>query len=135
MPFGLPRRSWWPRCRAGSRWSIEQDELDLKPASADRGVPAARHEHQRAQLLRRSTTPGAGAQGAAAADDAQLLTTRWQLLVTGKVVHGEPAAEVVADTFTHLAHHRGQLSVYLRLTGRSRCRRSTGPPPTTRRFG
>jgi uncharacterized damage-inducible protein DinB len=24
---------------------------------------------------------------------------------------------VISDTFTHLAHHRGQLTVYLRLNG------------------
>ena len=27
----------------------------------------------------------------------------------------KPRYEVIADTFTHLAHHRGQLTVYLRL--------------------
>jgi uncharacterized damage-inducible protein DinB len=27
----------------------------------------------------------------------------------------QPRHIVIADTFTHLAHHRGQLSVYLRL--------------------
>ena len=36
-------------------------------------------------------------------------------LVAGKVVMEKPRYEVVADTFTHLAHHRGQLTVYLRL--------------------
>jgi uncharacterized damage-inducible protein DinB len=28
-----------------------------------------------------------------------------------------PRRLVVANTFTHLAHHRGQLTVYLRLLG------------------
>jgi uncharacterized damage-inducible protein DinB len=28
-----------------------------------------------------------------------------------------PRHVVVEDTFTHLAHHRGQLTVYLRLNG------------------
>jgi uncharacterized damage-inducible protein DinB len=27
----------------------------------------------------------------------------------------DPRYKVIADTFTHLAHHRGQLTVYLRL--------------------
>ena len=35
----------------------------------------------------------------------------------GKVVMEKPRYEVIADTFTHLAHHRGQLTVYLRLNG------------------
>jgi uncharacterized damage-inducible protein DinB len=28
-----------------------------------------------------------------------------------------PRYVVIGDTFTHLAHHRGQLTVYLRLNG------------------
>ena len=45
------------------------------------------------------------------------LATSWQLRVAGKVVLENPRHIVIADTFTHLAHHRGQLSVYLRLAG------------------
>ena len=43
------------------------------------------------------------------------LATKWKLLVGGQVVMEDPRYKVVADTFTHLAHHRGQLTVYLRL--------------------
>jgi uncharacterized damage-inducible protein DinB len=50
-------------------------------------------------------------------DTDQHLTTSWKLLVGGRVVMEKPRYEVVADTFTHLAHHRGQLTVYLRLNG------------------
>jgi uncharacterized damage-inducible protein DinB len=39
----------------------------------------------------------------------------WRLLVSGRVVNEEPGHVVLRDTFTHLAHHRGQLTVYLRL--------------------
>ena len=45
------------------------------------------------------------------------LATPWKLLVAGRVVMEQPRYVVVADTFTHLAHHRGQLTVYLRLNG------------------
>ena len=31
------------------------------------------------------------------------------------MVNEDTRQNVVADTFTHLAHHRGQVSVYLRL--------------------
>ena len=55
-----------------------------------------------------------GRKALAAVDDARL-QTQWQLLVTGRVVNEDTRQNVVADTFTHLAHHRGQLSVYLRL--------------------
>ena len=37
--------------------------------------------------------------------------------MAGRVVMEKPRHEVIADTFTHLAHHRGQLTVYLRLNG------------------
>jgi uncharacterized damage-inducible protein DinB len=43
------------------------------------------------------------------------LMTPWKLLVGGNVVQESPRHAVIADTFTHLAHHRGQLTVYLRL--------------------
>ena len=45
------------------------------------------------------------------------MATSWKLLVTGQVVMEAARDVVIADTFTHLAHHRGQLSVYLRLLG------------------
>ena len=39
----------------------------------------------------------------------------WQLRVSGNVVDEKPRYVMIADTFSHLAHHRGQLTVYLRL--------------------
>jgi uncharacterized damage-inducible protein DinB len=47
--------------------------------------------------------------------DDYLLTTNWKLLVKGNVVMDQPRHVVLVDTFSHLAHHRGQLTVYLRL--------------------
>jgi uncharacterized damage-inducible protein DinB len=47
-----------------------------------------------------------------------LLTTNWKLLVQGNVVMDQPRHVVLVDTFNHLAHHRGQLTVYLRLNDR-----------------
>jgi len=39
----------------------------------------------------------------------------WSLKVGGQVVFGGPRHEVVRNHLSHLVHHRGQLSVYLRL--------------------
>lgn len=39
----------------------------------------------------------------------------WQLRVSGHVVDERPRYVQIADTLMHLAHHRGQLTVYLRL--------------------
>ena len=44
-----------------------------------------------------------------------LLTTKWRLRFGGKVVMEAPRHVVLRDTLNHLAHHRGQLTVYLRL--------------------
>jgi uncharacterized damage-inducible protein DinB len=33
----------------------------------------------------------------------------------GKALTEAPRSQQIADVFTHMAHHRGQLSVYLRL--------------------
>jgi len=43
------------------------------------------------------------------------LFTNWQLKMGDKVLDDRPRYQNVADVFTHLAHHRGQLTVYLRL--------------------
>jgi uncharacterized damage-inducible protein DinB len=51
--------------------------------------------------------------------DEFLMTTNWKLLAGGKVVMDQPRHIVLRDTFNHLAHHRGQLTVYLRLLGRT----------------
>ena len=53
------------------------------------------------------------------AKDDFLLTTNWKLLVAGKVVSDEPRHVVLRDTLNHLAHHRGQLTVYLRLNDKN----------------
>jgi len=48
--------------------------------------------------------------------DEFLLTTNWRLIAGGHVVLNQPRYIVLRDTLNHLAHHRGQLTVYLRLT-------------------
>ena len=42
-------------------------------------------------------------------------TTKWKLLAGGQVVMEQPRHIVLRETVNHLAHHRGQLTVYLRL--------------------
>ncbi len=50
--------------------------------------------------------------------DEFLLTTNWRLRAGGQVVMDQPRHVVLRDTMNHLAHHRGQLTVYLRLNDR-----------------
>jgi len=44
------------------------------------------------------------------------LLTPWRLIVGGHVVSEQPRYSAISDAvFSHLSHHRGQLTVYLRL--------------------
>ena len=49
------------------------------------------------------------------ASEDTIYNTNWQLKMKGQVVGDDPRYQVIQDTLTHLAHHRGQLTVYLRL--------------------
>ena len=49
--------------------------------------------------------------------DDYLFSTSWRLRAGGQIVMDQPRHVVLRDTLNHLAHHRGQLTVYLRLCG------------------
>jgi len=50
------------------------------------------------------------------ATDDHLLTTSWRLVAQGRVLAEQQRYVAIRDlTLNHLAHHRGQLTVYLRL--------------------
>jgi uncharacterized damage-inducible protein DinB len=92
-----------------------QDELDLNPPGGGGYQPPPTgtsrellHAHDQSVSAARDAIRGTS--------DEHLLTT-WKLLVAARVVQESARHEAIADTFTHLAHHRGQLSVYLRLNG------------------
>jgi uncharacterized damage-inducible protein DinB len=93
--------------------TILQDELDLNPPGGGGYKPPATDTS--AKLLQAfDDSVDQGRAALRGTSDAHL-TTPWKLLVGGKVVLENPRHVVLADTFTHLAHHRGQLTVYLRL--------------------
>jgi uncharacterized damage-inducible protein DinB len=94
--------------------AIRQDELDLNPGGSGYKAPGAMTGSE----LRETHEAGI-AKGLAALRETndEHLMTPWRLLVAGRVVDESPRHKVIADTLTHLAHHRGQLTVYLRLLG------------------
>ena len=57
----------------------------------------------------------ARARAAIAASKDEDYDVDWSLKVGGRVVMTQPRSEVVRTHISHLVHHRGQLTVYLRL--------------------
>jgi uncharacterized damage-inducible protein DinB len=47
------------------------------------------------------------------------LVKDWKLYAGGHLMEQSPRYVMISDTFKHLAHHRGQLTVYLRLNNAS----------------
>jgi hypothetical protein len=95
--------------------AIRQDELDLNPPGG--GGYQAPTWKSTADLLALQDDCERRAREALRGTDEAFLATPWKLLVAGNVVLENPRHVVIADTLTHLAHHRGQLTVYLRLNG------------------
>ena len=93
--------------------AVRQDELDLAPPGGGGYRPPATETN--AKLLAAHDASVAEALATLRETTDQHLRTPWRLLVGGRVVMEQPRDVVIADTFTHLAHHRGQLTVYLRL--------------------
>jgi uncharacterized damage-inducible protein DinB len=95
--------------------AILQDELDLSPVGGKPYRPAP--PSSTAELLQTLDESVAKGRQALRGTSDDYLLTPWKLLVAGRVVMEQPRHVVIEDTFTHLAHHRGQLTVYLRLNG------------------
>ena len=93
---------------------IETDEFDFAPA----GAPADSTEIGTvAELLALLETSAAKARAALQNTDDDHLLTTWKLKARGKLITEVPRYLNIRDgVFNHLAHHRGQLTVYLRLT-------------------
>ena len=92
---------------------IGRDELDI---GAKEGAGFRPPELSTAvELAAACDAATAKARAALSATTDERLMTRWKLLVGGRVVDEPARYRAVRDVFTHMAHHRGQLTVYLRL--------------------
>jgi len=94
---------------------INQDELDVAP------VGGSNMEQKRLntskELLEALNKAAAGVRSAFEKTADEHLQTNWRLLARGQVVMEAPRYEMIQDTINHWAHHRGQMTVYLRLMG------------------
>ncbi len=94
---------------------IDKEELDVAPANG------GAFEHKRldksSELIEALDKAVAGARAAFEKTSDEHLMTNWKLLARGKVVMEAPRYLMIQDTFLHWSHHRGQMTVYLRLLG------------------
>jgi uncharacterized damage-inducible protein DinB len=90
---------------------IEQDFLDMKAGGAGPKELATR-----AELVAALDASVAKARVALEGTTEEHLMTNWQFRVGGQVVTDLPRYVNIRDAvFHHMAHHRGQLTVFLRL--------------------
>ena len=87
---------------------IEHDHLDL----AAGGGSSASTSPERLARFDKSVSD---ARRALANTTDEHLMKPWQLRMGETVLDEKPRYIMIVDTFSHLAHHRGQLTVYLRL--------------------
>jgi uncharacterized damage-inducible protein DinB len=95
---------------------VNRDELDLNPPGGGSAMNM-KPLNTAAELVEAMEGNVVQAREALAKTNEAHLKTPWKLLVSGKVVAEDPRSTVIRDTFMHLAHHRGQLTVYLRMCG------------------
>jgi uncharacterized damage-inducible protein DinB len=94
---------------------ILRDDLDIAPTDGS----TMRQEPNRtsAALVAALDSAAAAARAALGNTTDEHLGSRWQLKARGTVVQEAPRFEMIQDTINHWAHHRGQMTVYLRLMG------------------
>ena len=92
---------------------IETEELNLDKPEAQRFRAMA--QDSTAGLLKMADESKAKAKTALGRTDEAHLAKPWKFVMGGKALSEAPRHQQIADAFTHMAHHRGQLTVYLRL--------------------
>jgi uncharacterized damage-inducible protein DinB len=95
---------------------LTQDSLDIAPADGKSSMPRT-PKITRADHIKALDEAADKARRAFQETTDAHLATKWQLKARGNVVQEGPRYELIQETFNHWAHHRGQMTVYLRLMG------------------
>jgi uncharacterized damage-inducible protein DinB len=94
---------------------VNMDELDINPAGGSKYRPQE-WKTRRDLLQQFEESLKKGREVLRNTTDDRLLNTRWKLLAAGRELSNQTRYEAVRDgVLNHMAHHRGQLTVYLRL--------------------
>jgi len=94
---------------------VNMDELDINPVGGPKFKP--QEWKTRKELLDQfEASLKKGREVLQKTTDDRLLNTKWRLLAAGKLMSEQSRYEAIRDgVLNHMAHHRGQLTVYLRL--------------------
>lgn len=92
---------------------IETDELNLDKPESQRF--RTKPQESTADLLKLVDESKSKAEASLRNTDDAHLAKPWRFVMGGKALSEASRSAQFADVFTHMAHHRGQLTVYLRL--------------------
>ena len=112
--------------------AITMDELDIAPKDGPKYKPAPLNTS--AEFVAALDKAVAQAREALQKTTDAHLETPWRLLAGAQLAFEQPRHQVIRDTFLHSAHHRGQMTVYLRLLG-AKVAAVYGPSADDRSFG
>jgi len=94
---------------------VTKNDLDVAPV--DGSTMKREPKKTSAALVEALDKTAADARAALEKTTNAHLNTPWQLKARGNVVQEGPRYAMIQDTINHWAHHRGQMTVYLRLMG------------------
>ena len=96
---------------------VNLDELDIRPAGGPQFKPEPWHTS--ADLLGQlDSSLEKGREVLRSTSDYVLFNTKWRMLAGGELLSEQVRYEAIRDgVLNHWAHHRGQLTVYLRMLG------------------
>lgn len=96
--------------------TIEEDGIDMAKLAQSKYQTKAVDTHDELMRLFEDSM-NAGRRALASTTDEHLMRP-WNVAVNGQLLSAHPRNIILSDmVFSHLAHHRGQLTVYLRLMG------------------
>jgi len=97
------------------KMQVETGEFDLSPPAGAAPSSFARQFKNAADLTVAMDEGFAGARKALEGATDEFMMETWSLTMKGQVVSAGPRYQMLRDVLMHLSHHRGQLTVYLRL--------------------